>query len=248
MSIKARLNTAVSSFLKDLLKPKPNTKWDYIVPLSLIGLQFLVMNYGLMNQYIYDPTAGEHVYVKRSLAEIKWHIIFEFFYVVLVIASIVFLTRLQRLFSFIVVFPATGILIIGVSLLIFGVEYVENVYIDIIHTIAILMLFLPFFSLEYILANVALLLKFGNNSKKAKKDDTSIIRTMAAWFACGIGIDYIYLYSINIGGLVGVDITNKFIFEPFYILIGIPPLIPFFAFIFAVIGFIIEKYGQKKKC
>jgi len=68
-----------------------------------------------MNQLVLDPSTGGYVPVKRSLAEIKWYIIFEFCYIVLVVASVAFLTRLQRLLSFILVAPAVGILIIAVT-------------------------------------------------------------------------------------------------------------------------------------
>jgi len=217
----------IAGGLRSLARPKKNTKWDYLVPLSLVGLQIIVFNYALMNTY--DIVLNERI---NNLDNDS--LIAESIYIILIILSIIFLTRLQRILILFIL-PISGILLTIIG---------EMSEVKIIETIAFFVFLLPLFSIEYFFGNISLLLKFGDNTEKVNnKKKYSLIRRVFSYAVYGFGLDILYLYIIPI--TLGSGIIRSFIFDGFYSAIEIPPMTPLFTILFALTGYIIEKIQRR---
>jgi len=228
---------------RGLAKPKPNTKWDYIVPLSLVGLQFWMFNYSIAHYEIYDPSRGTYEVIEKSLWDIKNILFAEFSYVIFLVLITFFFTRVQRL----VVTPSLISIFLAVVTILKGGTVEQALG---------LALFSIAFHIFFILGNVSLLIKFGNNSKEKINKKFTTIRSAIAWGVYGFGFQ-ILPFTVAPMMLFGGQANIQFRFPPLFNIIYnlLDPLlqlsivfyISFFPVLFAIIGFIIETYRAGKE-
>lgn len=210
------------------IKRQENTKWDYIVPLSLVGLQFIVINYASMHYYI--EHSGE--IITKSLVDIIPSLILQAKYTILLLLLTVFLTRLQRILIMFI-FSVFGVLMFVLPEQVIPAQMLES---GDYQVFAFYLLFMPLLSIEYVIGTVCLILKFGNLSTKEEKDLNSYRRRVFAYGLYGLGIDLLFLFAHPISQ---VDVQRAFIFEGIYGFIG--TWLPFFSIVFLGVGYIIEK-------
>ncbi len=230
----------IAGCLRSMARPKKNTKWDYIVPLSLIGLVVLSYNYGSMNYEVFNPNDLAHEAVEKSLWEIKDILFAELIFGLLVILTTIFLTRVQRL----LVLPTFLIFLIGE----FSVSYKADVMVSISEPVMGIVILSTFFAIPYFLSSLSLLTKFGNNSKEKICKKSTPIRSAVAWGVYGFGLNILPFFTRG-GEFIFIEI-----FDPLYPIMQklSTPLDMFFFFsfftiLFALIGYSIEKYKQKKE-